>query len=316
MGNTALHSAVRWNARSAVTTLLEEDINVNAHNLNGTTALHDSVRLGLIDIAVILIDNDADIEVRDNNGDTPFMIAVRSGQIGSVELLASNNANPMTRNVNGDTPLHFAVLMEDPAMVQALLNMNVSIHARNTRNRTPFQIALTESPGVVATLLTRDRVNGTDDFGNTPLHVALQERVPVHVLQVIISRGARLSGVDSNGRIPLRLAVDLSAWDHAKILADAGSDPFSVAVDDKTPGEIAIARGRDSIRAVFSGRAINARDPLGNTALHYAARMGQPETINILLDLGADKNMRNISAESPADVAMRWNNRENARALN
>ena len=316
MGNTALHCAVRWNAVSAVLTLLAEDINVNAHNLNGTTALHDSVRLGLIDIAGILINNLADIEVRDNNGDTPLMIAVRSGQVSSVELLASTNANAMTRNVNGDTPLHFAVLVEDPAMVQILLNMNVSIHARNTKNRTPFQIALTESPGVVASLLTRDRVNGTDDFGNTPLHIALQERVPVQVLQVIIGKGARLSGVDSNGRIPLRLAVDMSAWAHAKVLSDAGSDPFSVAVDEKTPVEIAIAGGRESIRAVFSGRAINAKDSLGNTALHYAARMGKPETINILLDLGADKNTRNISAESPADIARRWNKHDNVRVLN
>ena len=318
LGNTALHSAVRWNAKAAVNTLLARGIDVNAHNLGGTTALHDSVSLGLLDITGILLNNRADIEVRDNNGNTPFMAATRSGQISSVELLAANNANPMTRNVNGDTPLHFAVLMEDSAMIQILLNMNVSIHARNTRNRTPFQIALTESPGVVASLLTRDRdrINGTDDFGNTPLHVALLERVPAHILQVIISRGTRLSGVDSNGRIPLRLAVDLNAWDHAKMLADAGSDPFSVAVDDRTPGEIAIARGRDSILAVFSGRAINARDSLGNTALHYAARMGRPDVVSLLLELGADKRTKNISAESPADVAMRWNNRENALLLN
>jgi ankyrin repeat protein len=135
-------------------------------------------------------------------------------------------------------------------------------------------------------------------------------------LKVIIDKGTKLSSVDSNGRIPLRLAVDLAAWDLAKILADAGSDPFSTAVDGKTSGKIAIARGNTAILAIFSGNAINAKDPSGNTILHYAARMGKPEAISLLLELGANKSARNISAESPADIAMRWNNRDNAVLLN
>ena len=318
LGNTSLHSAVRWNAKNSVITLVERGIDVNAHNLNGTTALHESVSLGLTDIAVILLSNRADIEVRDNGGNTPFMAAVKSGQLGSVELLSRYNANAMTRNTNGDTPLHFAVLGQDRPMIRFLLGKNASIHARNTRNRTPFQVALTDSPGVIGSLIAgdRNRINNPDDFGNTPLHVALQEKVSANVLKVLIDLGASLNGVDSNGRIPLRLAVDMNAWEQAKLLADAGSDPFSVAVDSKTPGEIAIARGNDMIRAIFSGVAIRKTDSLGNTALHYAARMGKPEAISVLLDLGADKSTKNISAESPADVAMRWNNRENAMLLN
>ena len=318
MGNSALHSAVRWNAKNAAAALLAKGIDANVHNLNGTTPLHDSVSLGLADIAVILLDHRANIEVRDNNGNTPFMAAVRSGHLNSVELLALHGANVMTRNANGDTPLHFAVTMENSTVIQILLDLNVSIHARNTKNRTPFQIALTESPRVIPTLLTRewDRINGPDDFGNNPLHVALQERVPAETLRIIVERGTRLNGVDSNGRIPLRLAVDMNAWEQARILADAGSDPFSAATDEKTPGEIAIARGSEPIRAVFSGGAIKAADALGNTALHYAARMGKPDTIALLLELGADKTTRNISAERPADIALRWNNRENAVLLN
>ena len=318
MGNSALHSAVRWNAKNAAAALLARGIDANVHNLNGTTPLHDSVGLGLAEMAVILLDNRADIEVRDNSGNTPFMTAVRSGYLNSVEMLALHGANPMTRNANGDTPLHFAVQMEDTTVIQILLDMNVSIHARNTKNRTPFQTALSEYPSVIPTLLSRefDRINGPDDFGNNPLHIALQERVPAATLRIIVERGTRLNGVDSNGRIPLRLAVDMNAWEQAKVLADAGSNPFSPATDEKTPGEIAIARGSEPIRALFSGRAINAADALGNTALHYAARMGKPDAIALLLELGADKAARNISAERPADIAVRWNNRENAVLLN
>ena len=316
LGNSALHAAVCWNAKNAVNTLLDSGINVNVHNLNGTTPLHDSVRLGINDIAGILINRGANLEVRDSGGNTPFMEAVKAGYASSADLLAKRGAFTMTRNTNGDTPLHYAVSREDDACIKLLLNLGVSIHARNTRNRTPFQIALTESPGTLPVLLTGERINGPDDFGNSPLHIALQEKVPVSVLKTIVDKGSHLTAVDSNGRIPLRVAVDMNAWDSAKLLADSGSDPFSTAVDDKTTGEIAIGRGNDAIRYIFSGSAINAKDPSGNTVLHYAARIGKPDSISLLLELGANKSVKNIAAESPADIAARWNNRENASLLN
>jgi len=316
LGNSVLHAAVRWNAKNAVTTLLNAGIDANVHSLDMTTPLHEAVRLGITDIAVILINRGADLEVRDAGGNTPFMEAVKAGQTGTVTLLAKMGANAMTRNANGDTPLHAAIAREDSATVKALLGMGVSIHARNTRNRTPFQIALNDYPEMVPVLLTKDRINTADDFGNSALHIAIQEKVPVSTMRVIIEKGTRLSAVDFNGRIPLRLAADMNNWELARVLSDAGSDPFSPAVDNKTSAEVAIVRGTDAIRAVFSGRAINAKDGSGNTILHYAARMGKPEAISLLLELGAIKGAKNISAESPADVAMRWNNRENAALLN
>ena len=316
LGNSALHSAVRWNARNSVNALLDAGIDVNSHNLNGTTPLHDSVRLGLTDTATILINRRANLEVRDANGNTPFMEAVRAGFVNTAELLSRRGAFVMTRNANGDTPLHLAVMREDAPSIRLLTGLNASIHARNTRNRTPFQIALTDSPLALSLLLTGNRINTPDDFGNSPLHIALQEGVPSSIVRTIIEKGSHLTTVDSNGRIPLRLAVDLSAWDSARVLADAGSDPFFIAVDNRTSGEIAIIRGNDAIRALFSGMAINARDPSGNTVLHYAARVGSPEAISLLLELGANKDVRNISEERPVDIAMRWNHRENIALLN
>jgi len=316
LGNSALHSAVRWNAVSATNALLDAGIGVNVHSLSGTTPLHDSVRLGNTAIAAILISRGAGLEVRDSGGNTPFMEAVRAGHSEAAALLASRGADPMTRNLGGDTPLHFAVAAADHGMTEALLGMGVSIHARNTLSRTPFQAALSGPSGALPALLAGGRANAADDFGNSPLHVAVQEGVSPEALRAIVAKGSRLSAVDSNGRIPLRLAVDMGAWDLAKVLADSGSDPFMAAVDEVTSGEIAIASGRIAIESVFSGRAINARDPSGNTALHHAARMGRSDAISLLLGLGADMGARNISEESPADMALRWNNHESARLLN
>jgi ankyrin repeat protein len=315
-GNGVLHAAVRWNAPDAAKTLITAKADINVHASNGKTPLHDAVRLGIIRVESILIAGGANLEVRDNDGNTPFMEAIMAGYPSAAERLAALGSDPMIRNNRGDTALHAAVGMERLDLVNLLLGLGVSIHGKNNMGRSPFRIALAISPHFVSTLLTKDRILIPDDEGHSSLHIAILEEAPLGMLQVIINQGARLSAVDSIGYIPLRLAVERKAWDTARLLADAGSNVFSVADDGKTPAELALAAGGEGIRALFSGQGINARDGSGNTILHYAAKEGNPETVSLLLELGANKNSRNIAAESPADIARRWNKSNIATLLN
>jgi ankyrin repeat protein len=243
------------------------------------------------------------------------MEAVEGGFSGSVERLAHAGANPITRNNYGDTPLHIAVSMQRPDLVTLLLNYGAPIHARNSHGITPFQIAVSTSPRMVGTLLTKDRVDLADDDGLSPLHIAIKQQASPEIIQTIINRGCRISAVDSEGRIPLRLALDMNTMEEAKTLADNGSDVFAPAADGRTSAAVALAKGERAVRAVFSGNAINARDGTGNTVLHYAAQTGRTDMIAILLELGANKNTRNIAAESPADIALRWNHERAAAML-
>jgi ankyrin repeat protein len=314
-GNSLLHTAVRWNAVESAALLISSGIDINAHSLNGGTALHDAVVLGMAEIETMLIKEKANLEARDIDGNTPFMEAVRAGQLSSIERLASNGADPSTRNIRGDTPLHIAVSMERVDVVNMLLRTGASIHARNTNNRTPFQNSLNKSSRMVSTLLTRNRINVPDDMGNSALHIALYEKASPEIIRVIINQGARVNAVDSSGKTPLRIAVDSDQLEMAKILADAGADPFITAIDNKSPADIAFSKGENCVRALFSGRAINAKDSSANTILHLAARSGTPETIRALIELGANKNLKNISSETPADIAVRWNRAENAELL-
>ncbi|MCL2441927.1 MAG: ankyrin repeat domain-containing protein [Treponema sp.] len=314
-GNTLLHAAVRWNARNSIPLLISYGIDINVSSLNGNTPLHDSVALGMSDIESLFIRHNANLEIRNVDGNTPFMEAVRAGLIPSIEKLSANGADPSARNIRGDTPLHIAVSMERIDLVNILLNMGTSIHARNTRNRTPFQTALSVSPAMVTSLLSGDRIHISDDMGNSALHVALQERSSGIIIRTIVNLGSRVNAVDNNGKNPLRLAVDFELWEAARIIADSGADPFMTAVDNKTPAEIAFTKGNECLRAIFSGIAINSRDSSGNTILHFAARYGTTQSINLLLELGANKTLRNILAETPYDIAVRWNRQENANLL-
>jgi ankyrin repeat protein len=310
LGNTVLHAAVRWNAVNSVSFLLSSGMDINAHSFNGNTPLHDAVILNSPEIESLLIKQKADLESKNVDGNTPLMEAVRCGLLSSIDRLSISGADTSTRNTRGDTPLHIAVSMERIDIVNILLRTGVSIHARNTRNRTPFQISLSISPGLVAALLNNNRINIPDDFGNSVLHIALLEKSSDDIIRVIINQGARINVVDNNGKTPLRLAVDMEIWSSVKIIADSGADPFLTAVDNKSPAEISFIAGEICIRAIFSGKAINAKDSSGNTILHLAARLGTPETISVLFELGANRSIRNIASESPNDIAVRWNRTE------
>ena len=48
---------------------------------------------------------------------------------------------------------------------------------------------------------------------------------------------------------------------------------------------------------------INLVDAYGNTPLHFAAQGGYKEAVQMLLNAGADKNLKNISNETAADIA-------------
>jgi len=314
-GNSALHMAVRWNAVNTASYLISSGIDINSFSLNGNTPLHDAVALGMSDIETLLIRQGANLEVRNIDGNTPFMEAVRSAQMGSIERLAQSGCDPSTRNTRGDTPLHIAVGMENIELTNTLLRLGASIHARNTRNRTPFQIALSVSPRMVTALLSSGRLNISDDLGNSALHIALKEKASADIIRTIVTAGARINSVDSNGKTPLRIALDLESWASAKIIADAGADPFISASDNRNPAEISFSKGSECIQAVFSGRAINARDSSGNTILHLGARLGTPDILQQLIELGANRTIKNIAAESPYEIAVRWNRGENAYIL-
>jgi ankyrin repeat protein len=316
LGSTPLHAAVRWNAPQAAGTLIAAGVDIDAHAVNGKTPLHDAIRLGINSVENLLLRNNAELEVRDSDGNTPLMEAVMMGNTGAVERLTDAGADPSVRNGRGDTPIHIAVVMERMDIVNQLLSLGCSIHAKNAQGKTPFRIALGISAQMVSTLLTKDRIFVTDDEGLSPLHIALLNGASTAIIQTIIDQGGRVSGVDAEGRTPLRIAVDQNNWEAARILAEAGSDPFAAGGDGKTPGTIALTRGREPVRAIFSGRAIVARDKAGNTILHYAAQYGKTEIIALLLDLGANKNIRNITSESPADIAQRWNHPEITEMLN
>ncbi|AEJ19232.1 Ankyrin [Gracilinema caldarium DSM 7334] len=306
LGNTVLHAAVRWNATDCVPVLLQSGLDVNIQNLSGDTALHQAERLGIGIIANRLIQAKADLEIRNNQGQTPLFEAIISGVPSNVEVLLDTGANPMARNINGDTPLHISVSSNQKDICNLLLSRGAAIHAQNAQGKTPFQLAMAGSPEIVRVLLTKDRLALSDDYGRSPLHIAVLSGAAIPIIKTITDLGGRLNMVDAQGKTALRIAIDQEAWETAKFLIDIGADLFNIASDGESAASMIISRGPEIIKVLLNTKNINNKDPMGNTILHLAASKGNEATIKTLIELGALKSIKNNEDETPYDIAKRW----------
>ncbi|MDR2509220.1 MAG: ankyrin repeat domain-containing protein [Spirochaetaceae bacterium] len=317
LGNTALHIAVRYESLAAAEALIAAGIDINTYNLNNSTALHEAVKLGKYPIASLLVQRKTNLELRDADGNTPLECAVISGNYRMTELLVRSKADVNTRNNDGVVPLLIAVRGERSDLVALLLDNQAQIHARDADGESPFTAALGVSLRMALSLLSKGR-DQTDDEGRSPLHIALMMgRGQVEIEAITGWVGDRqLVIVDRQGKTPLRYAVDLKNWIAAKYLTEQGSNVFSQARDSLTPAEVVIMSGdKEAVRALFGGRAISSSDAAGNTALHYAARIGSTDIISFLLEIGANRGTRNTSGDLPADIALRWGRSEQANML-
>lgn len=114
----------------------------------------------------------------------------------------------------------------------------------------------------------------------TPLHLAAFVK-RVDVLSVLVAHGAKVNVADCGGRTPLMQAC-----------TGSGRIPNSWKVDCI---KFLIAKGAD----------VNAKNNIGSTALwSAAATFGGDETVAILLDKGADPNVRPCAGGRPLDSAV------------
>jgi len=306
LGNTALHAAVRWNAKQSTQALIKGGAAVDGRNSNGKTPLHDAVRLGMGESEKARIEAGADLEAKDISGNTPLMDAVQNGLSAAAERLLEYGASPTVRNNSGDTPLHSSIASSRLELSSLLLGRGASIFAKNAKGETPLALAFGLGSEAASALLTKDRINSSDDEGRTPLHIAVSGGAPIAIVSQIIALGAAVSEPDAKGSTPLHRSLNAKQYEVARILVKSGADPFILTGAEETPAEAALRLGQEAVAALFDGAAVSASDMLGNTALHYAAKQQDEAIVERLIKLGADKQAKNISGESPYEIALRW----------
>ena len=209
------------------------------------------------------------------------------------------------------TPLWEAVERGDLPAVARLLSEKASVNEREgIAGETPLHLAARKAVAPIAEVLIASgaEVDAKDKYSRTPLHVAA-EMGSVEVMKLLLAKGAALEArEDVEGLTPLHRAAICRPIDPEpfRVLLAAGADPNARDGIGETPLHFA-ARGLgpevDTSEVVAllldAGADVNARDRFGLSPLHHAASSANEKVVELLISRGADVNAKDSSGGTP-----------------
>ncbi len=342
-GRTPLMTAIQSNSLTAVNALLALGASVNVRDTSGFSPLHLSVQSGALPITQLLVKmKSIQIDVRDFNGKTPLCVAVELNDTRSAELLLASGANPVAGDAQGKTSLHLSVKLQDTKILSLLLEKTsfievrddngttplleamyrenaaaadvlvkagASIHARDGSGESPLSYALKRGQPLLGAVMNRNTINSPDADGRSVLHVILEAKPSLVYVQEALELGAFVNARDSRGKTALHLASENNYADIIRLLVSRGADIF--LKDSKGASPLLFALGtksqqlQGSLLMALLSQNPNLEDILGDTALHYAASLGNEQAVLIILSLNPDKQIVNANGETARDVAVR-----------
>jgi len=147
-------------------------------------------------------------------------------------------------------------------------------------------------------------LNATDNWGRTPLIVALQQG-KMAVVEMLLNRGASVVATDAWGRTPLQVAAQLKNTPAIRLLLDWKSDVNAANQNDITPLIAAAQTGNQEGASMLlgAGAAPNRKDNLGWTALMWAAYRKDEAMVKLLLEHGADATNSGRDQSTALEIA-------------
>lgn len=316
--DTRLADAAMNGDVAAVRRLLDEKVDVNAAQGDGTTALHWAAYTGQTAIAELLLARGADVRATTRLGSlTPLMMAAKNGHAEIVARLLDAGADAGAPNANGTTPLMLAAAAGKADAVTLLLDRGADVNAKDAAHGQTALIFAAASGrldavralvarGADANVATRvspivtmgDRYKALTDGkgtreitsegrgsdvramgGMTALMFAAREG-HLDVVRTLVEAGADVNKVnDADGVSVLTLAIVNGRFDIARHLLDKGADPRRVSKTGLSP--------------LYA--TVDARWP--ERTWYPPAAVGEEKTtylelLKALLDKGADPNVR------------------------
>lgn len=153
-------------------------------------------------------------------------------------------------------------------------------------------------------LLKGANIEALDKSKQTPLNLASKQGF-AEVVSALVEVGANVNNADEDGWTALRSAAWGGHLAVVNVLLSAGASVNNADVDERTALRAAAWGGHEEIvlKLLESGADVNKADNEGRTALIAAAYMGHTEIVEHLLDYKADIDHEDCDGRSALSVA-------------
>ena len=271
-GQTALHVASKSGKIEVVNCLLMHGCNVNASDTKGWTPLHNAICEDKIDVAFKLLGNGAD----PRQSFSISSIDVKNlAIVGRASLMLS--AGPYRLHPTKPPSfewncLSFAANCHQPLLVEKLIQeyFHEDADLQSTLGKTLLHEAV----------ILPENLNLNEE-------IAIQKRL--ETMKILLKAGVSPNVQDHLGKTALHLF-----FDHVNLAKE---------VVRKYPKIVP-----DTIRLLQDYVHLNAEDVNGRTVLHQAAAFGDLETVQALLELGANVTSQDRDGNTPAHIAANHRN--------
>jgi len=212
----------------------------------------------------------------------PLIEAAKGGDWEAVGVLLEQGADVTVTTADGATTLHWASYWDDVETAQLLIGAGADVGAANDLGATPLWIAsLNGSASMVRALLEAGAdPNAALLAGESPTMTAARAGSP-RVVEQLLAAGADPNASATRGQTALMWAVSQKHSEVVGVLLEYGAD---VNARSETWSQVMAVSPHSS--------PANQQDVPhgGNTALTFAARVGDLSSARMLVNAGGDVN--------------------------
>jgi len=195
-----------------------------------------------------------------------------------------------------DARLVEAARLQDSKAVRALASQKADVNVRSSDGSTALLWAAHWNDVETADLLLSKGAdaNAVAEFRTTPLSEAcINGSFPL--VRLLLKSGANPNAAIGTGETPLMTCSKTGSADGVRLLVEYGA-----AVNAKEPSQnqtavmwAAAERHPDALKALIDAHAdLKAHSKQGFTAMHFAARVGDVESVKLFLAAGVDINIQ------------------------
>ena len=258
--DTRLVNALKAGDTAAALALLQQRIDVNVAEPDGTTPLHWAVRLDNLNLVNRLIRAGANVKAANRYGVTPIQLACINGSAAAVGRLLEGGESANATGSYGETALMVCARTGKPPAAKVLIDRGAAVDAvESWRGQTALMWAAAQGhPEMMKVLIEA----GADVNARS----ALQKWERQRTLE------PRDKWLPEGGLTPLLFAAREGCAACETVLLDAGADINVVDPEQRTALILALMNGHYDAAALLIERGIdiNMPDQAGRTALYAA----------------------------------------------